>query len=76
MVCYKVYVFVLTTTLGLLYLMNTNGHCVEVEHLHKKLSHLLYSREKSLLAALSQDMLLVLLTLEKNNTFTKISEVN
>lgn len=75
MVCYEDYLIVLTTTLGLLYLMNNNGHCVEVEHVHKTLSHLLYSREKSLLAALTEDMLLVLLTVEKN-TFTKVSEVN
>ena len=68
--CYYYYYYIL----GQLYLVNNNGHCVEVEHVYAPLSHLVYSTDTSFLAALTNDMSLIIFSTQ-NNSIHKYSEV-
>jgi intraflagellar transport protein 140 len=59
---------------GQLCLWNSGNKCTELENFHSLIVHLEYSAEKSLLAALTKTMVLVLMTTQ-NDSFQKLSEV-
>ena len=65
----------LSLSIGTLYYMNANGQCVESEKVEHGLKHIIYSSEKSLLAAISKDLLLITFSVDKRGNPTRISEV-
>ena len=65
----------LSLSLGTLYYMNANGQCIESEKVEHGLKHVIYSSEKSLLAVISKDLLLITFSVDKRESPTRISEV-